>query len=72
MSKEGVFDILFFGIICLSALTLSLLTMLLAKRPSSRWRTLAMAGVVIAFLVGTPTLLYILFVIKYLFFDAWH
>lgn len=72
MSRFDMFGMLFFGIICLSALTLILLIMLLAKQPPSRWRNLAMAGVVIAFIVGTPTLLYILLVTNYLFFDAWH
>ena len=31
-----------------------------------------MAVAVICFLVGTPVLLYILLVVNYLFFDAWH
>ena len=70
--KENAFLLLFFGIICLSALTLIILLMRLAKEPPSRRRNLTMAGLAVGFLLGTPVLLYILFVIKYIFFDEWH
>lgn len=69
---DGPFIFLCFAIISVSALTLILTLMSLAKMPPGRSRRLTMAGVFVVFLIGTPVVLYFTSVIKYLFFDEWH
>jgi hypothetical protein len=67
-----MFIILCLVLIVLAALSLVLLIRRIMKDPPSTRRSLVIAGLIVGALVGTPIVLFILFTIKYVFFDAWH
>ena len=67
-----MFIILCLVLISLAALSLVLMIKRVMKDPPSTRRNLVIAGLIAGVLVGTPIVLFILFTIKYVFFDAWH